>query len=1743
MRARRSAIVLIALLAGLPAVGGRAAADTYTYSTVRRQIRCGIVVSRALNVGNFGSENPDPHVFFVADARTDLKPLGMEFVNPLAPAVVTSDIYSRWQQRVRTGQDPAFVNGSVEFRQFRVGNPVTKNMGAYWEVNVDNLSAEELSQYDLLLMTCHQPNVAFSADVREKFRRFMDSGGTLWIDQCGGFTFANAAPFMYDVQFSRGNVGNPGTAVVATPNHPLLTYPYILSQPDVAGLGDKGIEEWYAYDMTGGADPGGQMPSPQVMVPIVWNTRGSANQGTWRPYILGGQVGAGHILYTAQDSGCAINDYVGGVNVGYGGNSAAISGTLILAAKTQDLKLLYNMASWNSAQTSEHAGPRRQGSTGEKMGAALAEKWADMLPWLHNGGTGAGTAKVGGAVQFRNCVYAVDGQLVLHCYDAKPGEDLDGDGNADEGKPDLIAGAPWDEIWSYDLKPDAPNATGASTPVVIEFTDPNQSGTTNGLVNFRQRELVIVTLSDGTVEAFRALPRLAAPANQPLAPFTNRDWFFKGGGTAPNQWAVAPYPINTTPHNGFDADPSTDIAIPSPAWSEGVIFVDLNTTLGGKVIALEPFNGHAAFQTTLDGATGGIPNASIQPPMPPAIGTPTVGYVQDSASGAIDKVVYAHVAATTVNGLAVPESLRSFWFGTKGEPLVKTANNTVWLSRATNKWYLFNDPGTNDNPLLRQHVFQTYRDPNGAVFSKEFTYVTGGATATLAIGQYAADLTGNQMKVYFSNTQTNPAGGADLPTDDERFTYYADYTVDWSAPGGAGLPPPVSWRNLLAAPFRPGDPSSRIGGPPGLGPNDSLYYAIDPLGTGNVSRASAILAVTEQTASRSKVNWAFTMHDGFQLTVNGANETITPRLWQLDPNLPGYGQAITQVQFFGTPAFKDNVIFAVAHAQIGAGGIGGVSVPATVLCAFRANPDVTLHYGQAIAPGTPIQLQAPNLATSTPTPLGGTGQGTINYVQILPPQYTIDYEAQTIHITSMAALGSANNFASNSLPFLLQPNGGTQELIRGVQTAVLTNGQRIAYDTGPTGVDNLLWYLVIPVGGVASVPGMGFASSSPMVQGDIVWLGFQGGYMASFDADPTSTDPQAQTNGGQVRLVKVATTDPPGHLRSASLVFDPVSHAAAQGGVLPAVQLPPGGTTNVMAVNTMDGVRTFEDAFTIIADNKRLIEVNAAGDATWSSDSTRAYGIAGGALAQYVVDPGTGLVIVANQNATGVPVGNNVPYNRPSVARRIGTNDLIVVDTGNNRVMQIDRGANVIWEVSRLQDDFKHLLRPGDPMQLNEPTDVQYWVETNPALAISTSYQGTTYTYNGPATIVHYLIADSGNYRVIELVDIYDNFGRPVVLTGTGGPAPFNMLRQVNFASSSGAQGRQYRYHTVQRIVVRNGDLGRLKNPALADTAQRLLTLSAVANARVVGGGPVESTTDDPLAAGNVDQPESVGGSLVVLDETGNPLSVVSNLRIPDPNAAKYPNGFRTQPIVNPASYSAFMEFVPNANAMIFKYLLADDNGVYQMAPGVDAVSGQPVMNVEWLLSANDYFWMTGKRLRASSVVRLTASAEHRNPNAGQPDPIAGLRQFLITNRWSGQDDVHSAFGVTYNNTGSPANGNISGPSEFGGEAFVIKPTTFNIALAGADLAGANALHGYAPDYMLQAGFLTPFLGTTAGSGGATVGSSIIFRTPVETLPAPPNLTTGFVGEVGPIRRTVGTPDRATSSSVLQQPAYADRPF
>src|SRR5579871_5884383 len=142
----RSVWALLALL--VAGIGSASRADTHSYASQPRQIKAGILVTNAApGIVGTGPENAVPYVFYIMDRRADLKPAGWSFINPLAPPTLTGDIVQRWKNR-----DGNNLDTSLNDTQFKVGAQVNKNIGAYWEVNLDSVSADDLHQFNLLLM-------------------------------------------------------------------------------------------------------------------------------------------------------------------------------------------------------------------------------------------------------------------------------------------------------------------------------------------------------------------------------------------------------------------------------------------------------------------------------------------------------------------------------------------------------------------------------------------------------------------------------------------------------------------------------------------------------------------------------------------------------------------------------------------------------------------------------------------------------------------------------------------------------------------------------------------------------------------------------------------------------------------------------------------------------------------------------------------------------------------------------------------------------------------------------------------------------------------------------------------------------------------------------------------------------------------------------------------------------------------------------------------------------------------------------------------------------------------------------------------------------------------------------------------------------------------------------------------------------------------------------------------------------
>ena len=108
-------------------------------------------------------------------------------------------------------------------------------------VNVSTISDDELSEYDLIIITAHNP-ITLPNEIKDKLQRYYNNGGVIWFDNCHGMQIYNFfAPFRFHDWWD----GNTYNSVVVNSSHPVIGgsgAPYPLSQNDIRNLGD-----WYDH--------------------------------------------------------------------------------------------------------------------------------------------------------------------------------------------------------------------------------------------------------------------------------------------------------------------------------------------------------------------------------------------------------------------------------------------------------------------------------------------------------------------------------------------------------------------------------------------------------------------------------------------------------------------------------------------------------------------------------------------------------------------------------------------------------------------------------------------------------------------------------------------------------------------------------------------------------------------------------------------------------------------------------------------------------------------------------------------------------------------------------------------------------------------------------------------------------------------------------------------------------------------------------------------------------------------------------------------------------------------------------------------------------------------------------------------------------------------------------------------------------------------------------------------------------
>lgn len=875
-------IAVSLLLTALPTP--RASAQAVNYSGHTRVLNVGKLI---INSGVYDSAGPlagvpedtAPHLFYLLDQRTDLKPRGWILQNPLAPSTVTQAIHDRW---VKSGGNPKGIDPLVSHGlRYQVGSAVSKDMAAYWEVNLVQTPLKDLLKFDMLFISSHTDGESFSPQEQEKLRKLVEAGGVVWLDDCWKFRIADSGRFFLpNLQFHGSHIGAAApasSALAVDPTHPLITTPFFLTQDDLDHLGDKNVGEYYHTgfvapqpitgtfnDPTPKTAPDLSQPEADVLAPVLMNTLTADTTkypGGPYPYLSAGRYGAGFVIVSSGDIGDAINANCGGTtgyNIpapDYDKNGGSVCGNSLLASDSEDLKFAYNALSWASNFSTYRRGPEHSAYSPQTVTLPITKQWNFLL--------NQGEAVESDPIVVRNNIFVATSTGRLICLMKDPTQ-----------VPGAVGPV---EIW--EANPGNGTPLSSMTTVI--------AGSTELIVVSAGAQMVAYNAAYGSGNV--SPPSPLPPSNTPWLPTPNVAWTFNipGGNDSVNG---------------------------APVSMDGSLFI---TTQHGAVWEVDPGTGQPQRSTAKLPADPNNPS-DVLPPTEPILhyadltkwsyiaATPAVGWVVDRSTSDDDPTLV----------LAVYTTATQF-----ANPAAEIAADGALLQfpvKVANEHYLLGDPGgrqlaTGGSWLLPPLKYNAIKNPELATFDPNTGVATpvtvgaGSGTMHLTIqwpdgttapsyyalaggGTMAADYSGTNdpgpgnwvfmasgqkiagrnlyNRIVLGAMQYHPGTGAQALTPD--CSVHLDYDVDEGDPFGVSSPtsgpsfhPELATYDIRQINQTPTGPA--VLGAPTIGLDDSVYFG-DERGV-----VYSLSYYTRYGAHLLSPNWKYYTNQLHWMTATGAS--------------------------------------------------------------------------------------------------------------------------------------------------------------------------------------------------------------------------------------------------------------------------------------------------------------------------------------------------------------------------------------------------------------------------------------------------------------------------------------------------------------------------------------------------------------------------------------------------------------------------------------------------------------------------------------------------------------------------------------------------------------------------------------------------------------------------------------------------------------------------------------------------------
>ncbi len=1381
------------------------------------------------------SPNPYPYVFWVLDQRKDLKPDGWEFFNPASPPFPTS----RQLQR-----------SSLLGSGLTAGMPLRPDMAAYWEVVLSPGNFDALAQMDVIYLPVARQRqgqiapVMFTEEQRQLLQRLVDSGVTIWVDWSlnaptisnvmgGGQTIGNPMTqtkngFYTNLDFSSftGNAMEPldplsGRRV----GHPLLDGLFILGAGDGTRLG-------YEFGNPANAPD----TNRAVLTQVPWmqaNTNFAAvvrlrNGGAPVPpdqgaYVAAARSGAGFLVASAGNVAGAVGNMI---------PSTALRFTTqdLLRAQPEDLKFLYNMFAWRSEVSAEQKNGRHMGESGVSLNGlvergtypGLVPNGAVTNPWRTYPPAGTPSANlptnpaaplvINGVVVSAVRYLDAGGQVVtgVHAFEGNPSDDFDGNGFSDDG-----------------LR-DATNPIDASTPATNPFVDNSIGQPYDRLMSINSQNAAGLFPPGTLVTGLAAgeVPDLAGGGNpQGAKSFvfgaTSAGLFSlpapRQGLPAVDFWQNAGV-YKTAPNLGISYTGAPAFAtVPGPRLPSGVSLVAGQLYAGGSYQGVFGSALNGKLVSFLVGSGGTMtptwyyPSNNESNRMGLISGPITAAQIQDQGTGAIDTVIICTTLATTDT---TPQQtgdttgkLEMFVVATKGDPLTFPSGNTA--PGATNpaggrrfiSSRLVNAiPAQGAAANLRENLWDPTRHYEVRVIDRATSYVI----ARFLPGQngFAPLLDGQSGQVELPP----PTGTLSAFQDPERpgvwdlnrFVLLADYAILPQQADQTGLT--IRPRMSPATPYVRGTGSIQnqlqrtgIAGGASVGRDNRIYYA-----TGQGYMCSVYTS-----RGRPQFGWKMRSLEYQDQTGLATN---------FNPGTPG--NHLSDYAFVAAPAAGSRIVFSARGR--GAAGTVYVMEPDAVirfklpipagLTAARAK-DVMLEadHGLGINPNSPFLL-------STEQPWG-------RYAN----QFSVEPDTATVTFQNM------ENFSLD----LRQARSPQELLMIGVDTggrpAVPIRWALRNPGMGEPSTQNpATAYIPVPISAIYRTSVAGQAESwhaGATIAGDRIYLMGGTGYLHELPIDPKSVNPSfplPATGLDGFNIGNIALYGASALTRKRDIAADPPS-GQVMANSTPAI------VDGLLAVTSRRGLSFLGSPSIVIADSNRVVEASGDSFAVASLDVSQKHRLL---TSEYPIPTDPVFSITG-----GAPVTTDrLALSRPAAVRKLDRNSsltsifwsssttegpvdsmsgitettalaeqsYLIADTGNNRCVEVNPTGKTVWELRDFQDPFKY-LPAGEPLTLSGPMDVQRWIELERVPGSSP----VSFVY-----VIHTLITDTGNSRILEIVDkvnyqggFFSAASYPIGLpTFSGGVqvgadgSPVRWYHVLVWCSQTNAQGLRLNYRGAQRL-------------------------------------------------------------------------------------------------------------------------------------------------------------------------------------------------------------------------------------------------------------------------------------------------------------------------------------------------------